>query len=149
MVAHFQIASGDPPFQGVVKINFDASFNHVNHQAFAGIVARDYLGNFIASHSSCFVASSPFVAEAIAPREAANWARNMGLGNVVFESDNLDLVNTYRKEIARDEISGYVKDIIQIKEEGVGRGFTWVPRKGNEAAHLIAKLASRSSFPRG
>lgn len=113
-----------------------------------GFLARDYLGGFIAGHSSNFVASSPLAAEAVALRDALNWARCLGFENAVFEADNLELINTCRKDIERLEISGFVKDILQIRNEGIARGFTWVPRFGNCVAHLITKLASRGSLPR-
>lgn len=99
-----------PPLQGIVKINSDTSFNQITHQAHGFFLARDYLGGFIAGHSSSFVASSPFAAEAVALRDALNWARCLGLENAVFEADNLELINTCRKDFERIEISGFVKD---------------------------------------
>lgn len=40
-------------------------------------------------------------------------------------------------------------DVLQSRNEGIAKGFTWVPRFGNCVAHLIANLSSRGSLPWG
>ncbi|KAL4318434.1 hypothetical protein GQ457_18G013210 [Hibiscus cannabinus] len=53
-----------PPAIGIIKINFDVSFDFVSGEAGAGVIAHDHLGVIIKVDSVCFTASSASAAEA-------------------------------------------------------------------------------------
>jgi len=56
-------------------------------------------------------ASCPIVAEALAMREAVTMAANFSITKVIFESDNLDLVQACRGRKQVGIIHGIIKDI--------------------------------------
>lgn len=88
-----------PPVRGGLKINCDASFNRQRKSGFAGIIIRSEIGEFITGLTKQFYANSPLVAEALALQEAVVLAANLGLMEVVFEGDNLDLMKTAERRL--------------------------------------------------
>lgn len=80
-------------------------------------------------------------------REALSLVANCMMGNVIAESDCLELVRACRSEIKLGEISSIIHDIQFFKNENPNIGITWTPRKGNEVAHNIALLGFHNAFP--
>lgn len=136
-----------PPVRGGFKINYDASYNRISRSGHAGIVVRGESGEFITGLSSQICANSPLVAEALALREAVFLASNLGMENVVFEGDNLDLTKACRNEIIRRDIINILQDVWVSKQSFSRCGFTWVSRQGNKVAHLAAALADKGDLP--
>lgn len=136
-----------PSVRGGLKINCDASFNKVQKKGHAGIIIRGDSGEFISGLTKQIWANSPLVAEALALREALFLAANLGLQEVTFEGDSLDLIKACRREVSRREIHNILQDIWDMKRRFRKCGFTWVSRQGNKAAHLAASLADRGVLP--
>lgn len=137
---------GAPP-PAVIKLNVDASFCKDTGQACVAVIGRNRNGNIHIGLTKKTFANSPLSAEALAVREAASLAVNLGLQNILIESDCLVLVTACRKETEIGEISSIVQDILQLKQNVRNCGFTWVGRSGNKLAHTLAKMAHRDSLP--
>lgn len=133
--------------QSITKINVDSTFSKLTGVCFAGAIARNSEGDVVSGNTSFNRATSCFVAEALALRDAASLANNLGITNVVFESDCLDLIKACRGEIVKNQIQNILNDIWSFKQNFVTCGFTWTPRSGNEVAHTVAHLASLGSLP--
>lgn len=136
-----------PPRNDTIKVNCDASFNYAVKKGCAGIFARDKNGLILFGITKCFEASSPLTAEALALREVAVVAFNFGVTNVILENDNWDLVQACRGEIKIGEIHNLVQDIVQLKEQFLSCGVTWVAREGNKVAHQITCLKMQDVLP--
>lgn len=75
-------------------------------------------------------------------------ASNLFLLSVIFESDNLCLIEAGRGNMVREEIRNIITDIISLKSQFQQCGFTWTTREGNGVAHCIASMADNGDFPR-
>lgn len=80
----------------VVKINIDASFNVHSNKACAGVIARDFKGNILFGITKKLPTTSPLLIEALALREAVAVASSFRVTKVLFENDNLNLINACR-----------------------------------------------------
>lgn len=65
----------------------------------SSIIGRGTEGTLVMGLVKCLLASSPLMAEAFALREAIVLAANMGVQQVIFESDWQELVQTCNHEI--------------------------------------------------
>jgi hypothetical protein len=76
-----------------VKLNVDASFTHDLHAGALGAVLRDFKGNFLAGRMVYLphVGSSQ-MAEALAMKEGLALANEIGVSNLIAESDSLETV---------------------------------------------------------
>lgn len=136
-----------PPPPGKLKVNIDASYNKNRKIGTAGIIVRNHLGDVVSGHTKKFPICSPLLAEACALREGVVLALNLGMENVLFESDSLMLIKACRREEVNGEVQNLVADILYMKQAFQSCGFTWVARSGNGVAHLLASLASRDVLP--
>lgn len=136
-----------PPNVDVVKVNTDASFNRHSNIACVGVIARDFKGHILFGITKKFPATSPLLAEALALREAVAVASNFGVTRVLFENDNLNLINACRGEDKWGEIQTIIQDISLYKTHFQKVGFTWVEIRGNAVAHQLAHLAMTNSLP--
>lgn len=110
-------------------------------------MARDYKGDLVCGFTKKFPATSPLVAEALALREAVAIAVNLNMQKVIFESDCLELVRAYRKEIGIGVLANIIQDITQMAGSLRWHGFTRTAKEGNCVAHQIAKLNLRNLLP--
>ncbi|RYR21861.1 hypothetical protein Ahy_B03g067166 [Arachis hypogaea] len=121
-----------------LKINVDASFRKSNRKGAIATVLRDWQGKFITGSATEIRAFSSLEAEALALREALIMAKNLQLGKVLIESDNLQLIQSIKSNSQIGEILAYLKDIAHLLKDLPDVGITWTPREGNHLAHLIA-----------
>ncbi|KAL4377484.1 hypothetical protein GQ457_02G021740 [Hibiscus cannabinus] len=131
----------NPPDENHVKINFDASFNAAQRTSVSGVIVRDTNGYIMAAgsfpHSHV---SDPEMAEARACEQAVSLAQDLGFRRVIFEGDALNVISKLNN-LASDlsEISVILKNIHDQRSSFLSLSFLHVKRKGNEAAHLLAK----------
>ena len=81
------------PPPGFVKCNIDATVFHEEGKSSWGIVVRDSQGLFM--HGASRLVDGLFLVrelEAMGLREALSWIKNLGLYQVIFESDSLHVV---------------------------------------------------------
>lgn len=126
-----------PPRSNFIKINTDAQFDPNSGHGFSGIVCRDEYGRLISGVTSQIYASSAFVVEALALREAISLAVTLNLPSVVVESDCQELIKACRGNIRRREIEQIMKDIQRMKENLTWLGFLLTNRACNSVADIV------------
>ena len=125
------------------KVNADGAVFSKHKWARIGVIARDDQGWVVAAMSKRLQA--PLVAleiEAKAIEAAAMFARDIGIQNVVFECDNLQVCSTLQGETEASTaianiIAGTLFHMHQICHVEVRH----TRREGNKAAHGLAKHA--------
>lgn len=136
-----------PPSLGATKLNSDAAYDDKKKMAWTGTVVRNENGELVAGLTKVFPATSSLIAEALGFRESLAFAHSLGMTNIIVENDNLELIQACREDINRGEIRSITNDVVALKRNFQKAGFTWTPREGNGAAHLVAKMASRKQLP--
>lgn len=77
-----------------MKCNIDAV--EFGERVGFGAVVRDYNGAFVAvAGSRLECGNDPYLAEAMAVREALSWLKGLGWTNIDFESDCLNFCNAF------------------------------------------------------
>ncbi|XP_057425555.1 uncharacterized protein LOC130718917 [Lotus japonicus] len=135
-----------PPL-GFLKCNTDAGFLRVGNKAAGGYIFKDDKGCFVWGNHRQLHAASALAAEALILREAVFAAMNLNMDRVVFEADNLGLIEACREQREKGEILAIVKDIRKCKLDFPNWIFSWTRREGNECAHVLARLALCRSIP--
>lgn len=87
------------------------------------MVCRDERGRVLTTIAARIFAPNALVAEAMAMREALQLSRSFNLQNVVFESDNLALIEACRGRKEVREIQSILHDIRFIKASFNNCGF--------------------------
>ncbi|KAJ1416724.1 Ribonuclease H-like superfamily [Sesbania bispinosa] len=135
------------PLDGTLKINFDAAWSEANRGGAISVIVRDHKGALLGGHAKRVLTYSPLVAEALAIREGAMLAYNFNFHKVIFESDNLPLIEACRGERRLVEVDFIVQDIQTLVAGLLSSGFTWVRREGNKVAHHVATECARFELP--
>ncbi|XP_074378344.1 uncharacterized protein LOC141719879 [Apium graveolens] len=87
----------NPPSFNSVKINTDATIFKESDLYIHVFVVRDHNGRLIEAESKCRRGTmSPDLAEALSVREALSWLKEKDYGNIVIESDCLQVVQAIR-----------------------------------------------------
>ena len=82
-----------PPNENKFKVNFDAAIFKSCNQAGLGVIIRDWRGKAIEALSTSVPAAQTVVElEALACRPAVLFAVELGLQDVVFEGDSLQVI---------------------------------------------------------
>ncbi|GMP69745.1 hypothetical protein CsSME_00028887 [Camellia sinensis var. sinensis] len=135
-----------PPDVGVFKLNFDGAIGKEQHVSGLGVIARNSLGQVMASLSEQvgLILDVDFV-EAEAALRVARFARNLGQADVHLEGDSLTAVNALMAANCADfELVGFGPLIMEPRQ--VSSSFHYfmvshVRRTGNVVAHRLARLA--------
>lgn len=135
-----------PPRPPFLKINVDDALNPHTSKETSGVVCRDSHGNIIALESHLIFATTPLIAEAIAPRDTLLLGQALFIESLVVESGSLDLIQACRKKRRIREIDCILQDIWNMSLSFQVVGFTWAKREGNLVAHTIAALMQSGSL---
>ncbi|XP_045822258.1 uncharacterized protein LOC123915155 [Trifolium pratense] len=141
---HVDSVWSKPP-AGRYKCNVDASFSIRRNRTWIGICIRDDQGSFVLAKTEWF---SPILdintEEAVGLLHALKWVQELQLENVDFELDSKNVVAKFHSK-ARD-ISGLgyvIKDCQYIHNSHFRNSrVEFVRRQANEAAHVLANVAS-------
>ncbi|KAL0678292.1 hypothetical protein Bca4012_006273 [Brassica carinata] len=90
--------------------------------------------------------SSPLMAEAIAVREALLHAKTLQFTKICLKSDNQVLINALSSKIHPVEIYGLNLDIEALSATFSFLHFSFIPRRLNSVADLIAKSATCNMY---
>src|ERR1044072_6299715 len=71
---------------------------------------------------------------------ALSLQRNLGLTDIVLESDCLPLINACKRRKTIAEISVVIEDISKLQRGFNYCQFSWVPRAANKVAHQVAHM---------
>ncbi|KAM2728910.1 hypothetical protein EV1_000356 [Malus domestica] len=129
-----------PPSSPFVKINVDASWSKSSRMGFAGVIARQDDGGFLAAVRSSISAPSFFVAESFAILRGCELGASMGFSSVIIESDSLQAISCLNGSLENGSWEAFP---ILARAARVGSAFqncrwSWVPRSANMAADALA-----------
>ncbi|KAL2893314.1 hypothetical protein RDABS01_009223 [Bienertia sinuspersici] len=132
---------GSPKTNGSLKINTDASLA-VEGWVGLGAVVRDSRGVVVAAAVRRVRAWWPAeVAEAKAVLMAVKLARDLGLKEVIMESDSQVLIHRLSKAaIFFTELDAVLEDILSLSHNFDSFVLSHVKREGNYVAHHLARL---------
>ncbi|XP_031131672.1 uncharacterized protein LOC116033057 [Ipomoea triloba] len=134
-----------PPPLGMISCNVDA----VLHEGTVtyGAILRDHQGVFVAAHSGQLMCGKdPYLAEAMAVKEALAWIKSRSGVGYLVESDCLNFFNSYNS--GRQDYShvGLVIQQCRIIACDIGNTVVrHVRRSANHVAHVLARAAGSSS----
>ncbi|KAL4377888.1 hypothetical protein GQ457_02G017680 [Hibiscus cannabinus] len=129
-----------PPLS-VIKFNFDAAFNQQSRLSTSGVIGRNSQGLIMAAcaspHSNV---ADAFVAEAIACKQAVQFAKELRFSNVVIEGDSLTVLKKIIScALDRSILAPIVFDIKELSLDFHSIIFSFVRRDANNAAHVLAR----------
>ncbi|KAK6140723.1 hypothetical protein DH2020_025534 [Rehmannia glutinosa] len=127
---------------GGYKINSDASIMQ-GQGTRIGAIIRDHGGCEIEAVSKRLPEDMEvIIAEATACKEGIGIALEVGIRNVVIETDNLQLFQALRSnESDFSYLGNIVEDIKSLLPCFISYSFSWVRRSGNVVAHNLARHA--------
>lgn len=133
-----------PPPQGYFKLNTDAATSTGSDAIGIGAVLRDSEGRmkWAMAHRLCGY-KSPLIAEALAMRAGVSAVADMGLQNVIMETDCLQVVQAMANESEPflSEVQGIIHDCLMTGLAIQGRMVRHTRREGNRVAHELAKYS--------
>ena len=132
-----------PPPPGSFKVNVDGALFSKTKQSGVGVMVRDKKGNVIAAMSRKLdFPLGVLETEAKALEIGVNFAKEVGLRDVVFEGDSLLIINAVH---SFGEAAASVQNIIHsvLRNAQCFRTFDFlhIKRQGNAPAHLLAQHA--------
>jgi ribonuclease HI len=134
------------PPEDTIKVNFDAAINKNTGFIGLGLIARDHKGYLLGAKclTKSFLTDAHTV-ELMAASYAVNFCSEVGLFNVIFEGDALNVireVNSNPPFLSRSGhfVEGSKQDVYHLRSFA----FVHIPRVLNEAAHTLAKSAAAS-----
>ncbi|GLT61404.1 hypothetical protein SLA2020_341140 [Shorea laevis] len=137
------------PPQGTLKVNVDASFSPNLGSAALAMVGRDSNGELCFGKTWFCMALSPLMAEAAALLKAVRYVIDIGIHEVIFESDNQVLISCLQQD--HKSCPWEAKSIIMsIKHSSYchpGFSFNFIPREGNRVADWIARSSLHGQCP--
>ncbi|MBA0731459.1 hypothetical protein Golax_022779 [Gossypium laxum] len=128
-----------PRDYGVIKINFDATFQKEERLATTAILARDSTGEIVGAETYLFEdVVDAFVAEARACERALIFARMMGFLRLIVEGDSLTVIKSIKKKgedklVLRPITHHICKMGLHFDEVS----YLFMPRTVNGAAHTL------------
>ena len=132
-----------PLDENIFKANFDAALFKSENLAGLGVVIRDWHGDAIGTLTmSVPLAQTVVELEALACRRAVQFAKEIGLTQVIFEGDSLSIIQAIL-EGSLDALpyGNVIEDIRFQAMEFPLSVFTHVPRICNVVADALAKKA--------
>ena len=131
----------EKPRQGYHKINYDgAIFNNLN-KARIGVVVRDHEGTCIATLSQKVrYPQSVDITEALAARQAVQFALELGLHSVEFEGDSACITDALNdNDFSQAAFGLVIEDAKTLAHSLLNHSFHHVKRNGNAVAHFLAR----------
>ncbi|KAL6546504.1 hypothetical protein OROMI_022225 [Orobanche minor] len=138
----------EPPAQGVVKINSDASIR-VSSGTGIGTVARGENGGVLKASAKLMLdVYGVEEAEALGVHHGLLFAQEWGFRRIIIETDSSNVF--YRLRNPREEftyLGSIISDILKLTSEFDSVSFSLVRRTANVVAHSLANFAFSLSFP--
>ena len=137
------LAIWKPPDLERYKVNVDGAIFKHRKKAGIGMVIRDEFGEVIATLSKIVNAPLGVVEiEAKAMEAGVSFARDVGIREVVFESDSLIICKALQGDGgAPSSIQNVLKGILELTTSLRSFSFSHVKRQGNVPTHLLAQFA--------
>ncbi|GKV46733.1 hypothetical protein SLEP1_g53708 [Rubroshorea leprosula] len=137
------------PPPGFLKFNVDASFMPNSGLTALTMVGRDSYGKILTGRTWLCSTASSLMAEANALLRAVQSAADMGLDQVIFESDNETLISyaQHANQPLPWEIHSIIHNIRSFCSSRPNFSFSFIPRAGNRVADWIARSTLKGQCP--
>ncbi|GMI84947.1 hypothetical protein HRI_002164000 [Hibiscus trionum] len=137
------------PHGNLIKANFDAAYCVQSKVSVSGVICRDNAGLIM---RACTIkhqhVANVFLAEALACRDAVNFAKDLGLTRAIFEGDSLTIINKLNSSSADlSPLRVVIEDIKSAIGDLHEATFCHIRREGNMAAHTLAQHGRGSDTP--
>ncbi|XP_075669676.1 uncharacterized protein LOC142639367 [Castanea sativa] len=136
-------AAWKPPPPGSFKVNVDGAIFPKSKQSGVGVIVRDEEGNVIAAMSRKLrLPLDALETEAKALEIGMEFAKEVGLRDVVFEGDSQLIINVVRGiGEAKASILNVIHGVLRTAQRFRTFDFLHIKRQGNAPAHLLAQHA--------
>ena len=131
-----------PPPKSWIKLNFDATIRE--EKTTVVVMGRDTAGNLLLAWSKQFESRNSLLGEARAAWYAMRCAMNEGFQNIILEGDARNVIEPLKKSDVTSHwsIGSILEDILFFANCFSNVDFSFVHRKGNVSAHLLAQWAA-------
>nr|GMD61733.1 uncharacterized protein LOC109192125 [Ipomoea batatas] len=138
-------ATWSPPPVHRLKCNVDAAL--FEDGAGYGLVVRSYTGAFVSAHNARLrFVRDPYLAEALAVKEALSWMRAHGYTDFILESDSLNFCSSYNSNLLDLSYVGLLVKQCRCIASDIGNvSVHHVRRSANQVAHVLARATGSSS----
>ncbi|KAM2676114.1 hypothetical protein EV1_002812 [Malus domestica] len=142
VVSHPQL--WEPPI-GIIKVNFDGAWSSNTLQSGLGVVFRSANGAILNGVSTPCLSSSALQTEAKAAFLAVRSERDNYFRDMVFESDSLELIRSFKSDFKKANwtIFPLLIQIRNLSSQFHSISWKWVPRQANSAADWVASHCKR------
>ncbi|GLT34103.1 hypothetical protein SLA2020_086440 [Shorea laevis] len=137
-----------PPF-GTYKVNTNASFSPSLGTATLAMVARDSNGYICFGKTWSYTVLSALMAEAAALLKAVRFVKELGLQEVISESDSQIVISSIQQPTKPLpwEVKSLLMNIRKLCDSHLGFKFSFVPRDGNKVADWVARSSLQGKCP--
>ena len=127
-------------------MNVDASFLLRSDEGATCLFLRDYTCALIRGQAIWYVrAANALITEAFAARDGVKFGCDLGIRNIIFDMDAIELVKLWRARMdGTSEITSILHDIEELSNNLASFQLNFVGHESNIGAHLCAKQASVS-----
>jgi ribonuclease HI len=144
------MARWQPPPENTFKVNWEVGINPKRQQLGVGVIVRDDHGRVHAAMSKTLdTFQEPVIGESLVALHAVEFSRDLGLQDVIFEGDSLQVVKMI---LDQDESWCRFGQIVADIQTVLGSFRRWevrhVKRNQNTAAHGLAKESVREKIDR-
>lgn len=132
-----------PPQAGCYKVNVDGAVFSKKKQAGVGVVIRDDAGQVIAALSrKLYSPLGPLETEAKAMEIGVIFAMEVGVRDVTFEGDSLEIYNAiHGLTVAAPSAQTVIIGLLKRAQDFRTFSFSHTKRLGNTPAHVLAQYA--------
>ena len=127
-----------PPPKSWIKLNFDAVIHE--EKTTVAVVGRDIVGNLLLAWLEQFESGNSLLGEARVAWCAMRCAMNEGFKNIILEGDAWNVIEPLKKSDVAPHwsIRSIFENILYFANCFSNVEFSFVHRKGNISAHLLA-----------
>jgi ribonuclease HI len=138
-----------PPQTNYYKVNFDGAIFKDSNAGGIGVVIRDNAGMVIATLSQKVRGPQTVeMIEALAARRAIIFAKEVGIADVEFEGDAVNVIRDLSSQVPIHTPYGLIiEDARAILQNLQRSSLSHTRRSGNTVAHALARRASNCNSP--
>ena len=131
-----------PPPKSWIKLNFNATIRE--EKTTVVVMGKDTAGNLLLAWSKQFESRNSLLGEARAAWYAMRCAMNEGFQNIILEGDARNVIEPLKKSDVTSHwsIRSILEDILFFANCFSNVDFSFVHRKSNVSAHLLAQWAA-------
>jgi ribonuclease HI len=138
-----------PSFTNYYKVNFDGALFKESNEGGIGVVIRDNAGMVIATLSQKIRGPHTVeMVEALAARRAIVFAKEVGIDDVEFEGDAVNVIRDLNSQVSIPTPYGLIIEDAKVILHDLQRSsLSHTCRSGNSVAHALARRAHNCNSP--